>query len=209
MAPQRVFQTEQERRAARNASSRQSYQKYRHVINQRRREKHQAAKNTNNRVEGHLEPLIQPAARQTDIEVDSGEALVQHRSDLAEALDQTERLRQRFDILTDNDPRCFVDKIYHAYIQDTIGHTQLRGRRRVIENALTRLFHFGKLGHKYEHVVLNSAGADDMEWVQCVLGPIHQLIFWLEDLLCETWNSLEDLQARYTNKEISFCSDDD
>ncbi len=34
-------------------------------------------------------------------------------SDLAEALNQIERLRQRFDILTENDPYCFVEKIYH------------------------------------------------------------------------------------------------
>ncbi len=69
---------------------------------------------------------------------------------------------------------------------DSIGYTQLRGRRRVIENALTRLSHFEKLGYEYAHVVLNSAGSGkDVERVQCVLGPIHQLIFWLEDLLCE------------------------
>ncbi len=128
-------------------------------------------------------------------------------SDLAEALDQLERLQQRFNMLTENEPRRFVDKIYHAYIA-TIGPTQLKGRRRVIENALTRLSPFEKLGYEYEHVVLNSAGVGkDMERVQGMMGPIHQVIFWLEDLLCEAMNSVEDLQARYSRKEISFCSE--
>ncbi|KAK0190594.1 hypothetical protein F5146DRAFT_1194610 [Armillaria mellea] len=158
MAPRRV-QTEQERRAAHNVSSRLSYQRHRHAINQRRRERYRAAQagNPNNRVQGYLEPLIEPATGQTDIEVNTGETVVQRSSDLAEALDQIARLRQRFDILADNDPRRFVDNIYHKYI-DSIGHsTQLRGPRRVIENALTRLSHFEKLAYEYEHVVLNSA----------------------------------------------------
>ncbi|SJL12521.1 uncharacterized protein ARMOST_15948 [Armillaria ostoyae] len=103
-----------------------------------------------------LEPLIQRAARRTDIEVNSGEMHTQRSSELAEALDQLERLRQQFHMLTENDPRRFVDKIYHAYIA-TIGPTRLRGRRRVIENALTRLSPLEKLGYEYEHVVLNKS----------------------------------------------------
>ncbi|KAK0243131.1 hypothetical protein EDD85DRAFT_786088 [Armillaria nabsnona] len=199
MAPRRVFQTEQERRAAHNATSRRSYQNslawHRHAINQPRRETYQAAGNPNNRVQSCLEPLIRPAARRIDIEVNSGETHVQSSSNLAEALDQIERLRQRFDIVTENDSRHFADKIYHAYI-DTIGHTQLRGRRRVIENTLVRLSHFEKLGYKYEHVVLNGAGTGkDVERVQRgdeqsgrftsevgVMGPTCEVQSWVRML---------------------------
>ncbi|KAK0436512.1 hypothetical protein EV421DRAFT_1907852 [Armillaria borealis] len=122
MVSRRAYQTEQERRAAHNASSRQSYQKHRHAINQRRRKSYQLAGISNNRTWSHLEPLIQRVARCTDIEVNSGVMHIRHSSDLAEALDQLERLQQRFNMLTENEPHCFVDKIYHAYIA-TIGPT--------------------------------------------------------------------------------------
>ncbi|SJL06446.1 uncharacterized protein ARMOST_09783 [Armillaria ostoyae] len=211
MVPRHVLQKEEECRVAHRDSSRRSYQKHRNVINQRRRETYHAEK-PQRKAQSCLEPLIRRAARNIDIEVNAGETHTQvgfrRSSELAEVLNQLERLRRRFDMLTENSPRRFVSKVYHSYV-DTIGPTRLKGDRRVIEKALTRLSPIEKLGYGYEHIVLNTAGVGkEMERVYNILEPIHQLIFWLEDLLCETMNGPEELQARYNSKDIAFCSDD-
>ncbi|SJL17559.1 uncharacterized protein ARMOST_21111 [Armillaria ostoyae] len=80
MVSRRVFQTEEERRAAHRASSRRSYQKHCNVINQRRRETYHTAEKPKRNAQSCLEPLIRRAARNIDIEVNTGETHTQYVS---------------------------------------------------------------------------------------------------------------------------------
>ncbi len=129
--------------------------------------------------------------------------------DIAEALDQLEQLGQWFNMLMESSPRHFADKVYHDYIS-TFEPSRPRGCRRPIETAIARLSHLKKSGHEYEHVILNVAGVGkEMERVQNVLKPVHQLVTWLEDILCTAMESLDDLQSKYNNKDLAFCSNDD
>ncbi len=46
-----------------------------------------------------------------------------------------------------------------------------------------------------------------MAYVQTILTPIGQLIYWLEDILCEAMIDLDSLQVKYDSQELAFRSD--
>ncbi len=128
-------------------------------------------------------------------------------SELAATLDELEHLGQRFSLLTENSPRCFAESIYHKYLS-TINSRCPRGFRSLIDNAITQLSTLENSAWEYEHVVLNLAGVrKEMAYVQTILTPIGQLIYWLEDILCEAMIDLDSLQVKYDSQELAFHSD--
>ncbi|SJL05732.1 uncharacterized protein ARMOST_09068 [Armillaria ostoyae] len=208
MVSQHTPKSEEECRAAHNASSCQSYQKHRLDINKRRRDTYQAvAKKAKKKSKGCLKPLVRWAARNIDIEVNAGETHTQRSSELAATLDQLERLGWRFSLLTENSPRRFAESIYHEYL-GTINSRRPHGFWSLINNTITRLSTLENSAREYEHVVLNLAGVGkEMAYVQTILAPIGQLIYWLEDILCKAMIGLNSLQVKYDNQELAFCSD--
>ncbi len=46
-----------------------------------------------------------------------------------------------------------------------------------------------------------------MAYVQTILMPIGQLIYWLEDILYKAMIDLNSLQVKYDSQELVFCSD--
>ncbi len=125
-------------------------------------------------------------------------------SELAEAMDQVERLSARFRIITSGSPKRHACVIYKEYAR-TMTEDHPKGCRSLIDNAVLEISSLEQSLQEYENVILNYAGVGkEMKRYRSVWEPIQRLVCWLEEMLCEAMISPEGLREKYDRRELVF-----
>ncbi|KAK0237944.1 hypothetical protein EDD85DRAFT_790040 [Armillaria nabsnona] len=108
-----------------------------------------------------------------------------------EAMDQIECLSTKFAVLMQHSPKGYANAVYQQY-QRTVTINCPKGYCSALDNAVLEM-------SAIEQSILQHDVGKEMRRLRMVLGPVHALVGWLEEMLLEVMINPATLREKYNN----------